>query len=87
MESEFYRGMYENTGGMEPSTNHLTIGDHFGDFGNEACDLKSTGIFFISVLGAKIGFIQMIPCEVTDSRGDYKRTALGLQKCVSVDRL
>ncbi|GBO04681.1 hypothetical protein AVEN_23503-1, partial [Araneus ventricosus] len=45
---------------MEPLTPDLgeKLGDHFGDkfgdFGNEMWDLKSTGIFLISLLGFDI---------------------------------
>ncbi|GBN35751.1 hypothetical protein AVEN_253860-1 [Araneus ventricosus] len=49
---EFYRGMYGISEGMESSTPDL--GDHFGDFVDEMWDLKSTGIFLISLLGAVI---------------------------------
>ncbi|GBL92677.1 hypothetical protein AVEN_119077-1 [Araneus ventricosus] len=53
---QFYRGMYGNSGVMEPST---------PDLGDEMWDLKSTGIFLISLLGPKSGFMQMILCDVT----------------------
>ncbi|GBL89641.1 hypothetical protein AVEN_104603-1 [Araneus ventricosus] len=46
------------------------------DLGDEMWDLKSTGIFLVFPLGAEI---QMIPCNVTAGRGDYKRTVLGSQ--------
>ncbi|GBN79452.1 hypothetical protein AVEN_124740-1 [Araneus ventricosus] len=71
---EFYRGMYGNSGETEPLTPDL--GDKFGD---EMWDLKTTGIFLISPLGARSGFIQMISCDVTAYRGDYIRTVLGSQ--------
>ncbi|GBN65974.1 hypothetical protein AVEN_71489-1 [Araneus ventricosus] len=58
---EFYRGMYWNSGGMEPSTT-----DHFGD---EMWDLKSTGIFLISLIrGQRFRFIQMILIKYVTSR-------------------
>ncbi|GBM29509.1 hypothetical protein AVEN_212239-1 [Araneus ventricosus] len=72
---EFYKGMYGNSGGMEPST--LDLGDKFGDFGDEMWDLKSTGIFLKSLLKPRSGFLQMIPCDVTPCRGDYKITVFG----------
>ncbi|GBN27158.1 hypothetical protein AVEN_217089-1 [Araneus ventricosus] len=57
---QFYRGMYGNSGGKEPSTPDLGdklddhFGDKFGDFGDEMWDPKSTGIFLISLLGPEI---------------------------------
>ncbi|GBN55493.1 hypothetical protein AVEN_189114-1 [Araneus ventricosus] len=49
-------------------------------FGDEMWDLKTTGIFLIFLLGPRSGFIQMIPCDVTACRGDFKRTVLGSQR-------
>ncbi|GBM61943.1 hypothetical protein AVEN_272807-1 [Araneus ventricosus] len=75
---ELYRGMYGNAGRMESSTPDL--GDYLVDkFGDEMWNLKSTGIFLISLLGPRSGFIQMIPCDVTACRGHYKRTVLRSQ--------
>ncbi|GBO28811.1 hypothetical protein AVEN_227437-1 [Araneus ventricosus] len=77
---EFYRAMYGNIGRMEALTHHL--GDKHGDhFGDEMWHLKSTGIFLISSMGPRSGFIQMIPCDITAFRGDYKKTLFGSQ-CV-----
>ncbi|GBM20354.1 hypothetical protein AVEN_195901-1 [Araneus ventricosus] len=72
---EFYRDMYRNADGMEPSTPDLgdklggDLGDKFGDIGDEMWDLKSTRIVWISLLCAEI---QMIPCDVTACWKDYK---------------
>ncbi|GBO46981.1 hypothetical protein AVEN_275529-1 [Araneus ventricosus] len=54
--------MYEDAGRMEPSTLNLgdKLSDHFGDkFNDEMWDLKSTGIFIISIRGPRPGFIQI----------------------------
>ncbi|GBN66945.1 hypothetical protein AVEN_103299-1 [Araneus ventricosus] len=40
----------------------IDIGDHFGD---EMWHLKSTGIFLISLMGPRSGFIQIIPFDIT----------------------
>ncbi|GBN92560.1 hypothetical protein AVEN_26136-1 [Araneus ventricosus] len=54
------------------------------EFGDAMWDLKSTGIFLISLLGAERSkFIQIIPYDVTVCRRDDKRTVL--RECV--DRL
>ncbi|GBN09509.1 hypothetical protein AVEN_6976-1 [Araneus ventricosus] len=53
------------------------LGDKFGD---EMWYLKNAGIFSISLLGPISGFIQMIPCDVTACRGEYKRTVLRSQR-------
>ncbi|GBN45259.1 hypothetical protein AVEN_111257-1 [Araneus ventricosus] len=57
---EFYKGMYGNSGGIEPPNLDLDdeisvhLDEQFGDFAGEMWDLKSTGIFSISLLGAEI---------------------------------
>ncbi|GBM96571.1 hypothetical protein AVEN_103130-1 [Araneus ventricosus] len=70
---EFYRVMYGNAGRMEPSTTKL---------GDEMWDLKNTGIFLISLLGPRSGFIQMIPYGVTACLGDYKYSCAWIKKTV-----
>ncbi|GBO03485.1 hypothetical protein AVEN_67647-1 [Araneus ventricosus] len=70
--------MYGMTGSSQAWTPDL--GDKFGDFGDEMWYLKNAGIFSISLLGPISGFIQMIPCDVTACRGDYKRTVLRSQR-------
>ncbi|GBM02716.1 hypothetical protein AVEN_40794-1 [Araneus ventricosus] len=54
--TEFYRDMYGNAGRMEPSSPNLgdKLEDRFDDFGDEMWDLKSTGVFLISLLRAEI---------------------------------
>ncbi|GBL75750.1 hypothetical protein AVEN_155046-1 [Araneus ventricosus] len=49
---EFYRGKY----GMTVSSQAwaLDLGDHLGNFGGNIWDLKSAGIFSISLLGEEI---------------------------------
>ncbi|GBM71168.1 hypothetical protein AVEN_193849-1 [Araneus ventricosus] len=71
---EFYREMYVNFG------ENGTIDPRPWRLGDEMWDLKSTGIFLISLSGPRSGFIQMIPCDVMACRGDYKRTVIGSQR-------
>ncbi|GBM42623.1 hypothetical protein AVEN_148950-1 [Araneus ventricosus] len=40
---------------------------------------------FLDISGS--GFIQMISCDVTACRGDYKRIVLGSQRIESIDRM
>ncbi|GBM45348.1 hypothetical protein AVEN_172967-1 [Araneus ventricosus] len=64
-------GNGEGNGAINPYLG-VKLGDHFGDCGDEMWHLKSTGIFLISLLGPRYGFIQMITCDVTASQRDYK---------------
>ncbi|GBM62852.1 hypothetical protein AVEN_35156-1 [Araneus ventricosus] len=47
--TQFYRSLYGNAGRMEPLTPDLS-----SKLGDEMWDLKSSGIFLISLLGAEI---------------------------------
>ncbi|GBO24543.1 hypothetical protein AVEN_104077-1 [Araneus ventricosus] len=73
---EFYRCKYGMTGSGRQAWSH-GLRDKFGDFGDEMWDLKSTGIFLISLLGAEIR-IYPEPCDVRACRVDYKLAVLGL---------
>ncbi|GBN27335.1 hypothetical protein AVEN_21558-1 [Araneus ventricosus] len=52
---------------------------HFGDFDDKSKIRENAIIFSTSLLGAKIQFFQMIPCDVTACWRDYKKTVLGSQ--------
>ncbi|GBN57753.1 hypothetical protein AVEN_81005-1 [Araneus ventricosus] len=80
---KIYRGMYGNAGEMEPLTpdlgkNLTTILTTWRVW--RLNDLKTTGIFLISLLGAEIRIYPDDSMYVTTYRGDYKRTMLVSQR-------
>ncbi|GBN28874.1 hypothetical protein AVEN_120161-1 [Araneus ventricosus] len=83
---EFYRGKYGN-GAIDPDFGEklgYPFGDTFDDFGDEMWDLKSTGIFLISLLRAEIAFVWITSRPVGET---IKGPCSGRRGIMCVDRL